>query len=89
MKIITMREIPRKQHKRFRIVKEMYDGYLIHLYKYFDYGKQGTHTYISICMRLSVDELFDLQDEHAYENIKRFNVRFEQVLTDYTRRNLK
>lgn len=60
----------------------MYDGYLVHYYKSWEFGtKQGTkQTDVSILMRLSVDELYDLQDPTSYVNINRFKDRFDQVM---------
>lgn len=86
MKILDIRKSDDHISIKFKIVEELKDGYIVNLYKEYKDDNNNNICNISVLMRLSVDELYYLQNP-SEENINKFNDRFEQVLSLYIRRN--
>ena len=88
MKILDIRKSDGySSNNDFKIVEELRDGYIVNLYKEYKDDNNNNICNISVLMRLSVDELYYLQNP-SEENINKFNDRFEQVLGLYIRRTL-
>lgn len=88
MKILDIRKVKvTKFINQFKIVEELRDGYIVKLYKEYNDDENNNICNIAVLMRLSVDELYYLQNP-SEENINKFNDRFEQVLSLYIRRTL-